>query len=122
MNKTSGRFLSRLPASLRRLSLSGRWKCQPIERLPATSITELDISGLWEPPPAALASLLRMCPRLQRLNAKECSVTDSFVEQLPKRTPGIRDLNLEGWFSIMDYVHTFGYLVLFFRVILEVHC
>ncbi|KAF0290676.1 hypothetical protein FJT64_011165 [Amphibalanus amphitrite] len=96
MNKTSGRFLSRLPASLRRLSLSGRWKCQPIERLPATSITELDISGLWEPPPAALASLLRMCPRLQRLNAKECSVTDSFVEQLPKRTPGIRDLNLEG--------------------------
>ncbi|XP_043242580.1 uncharacterized protein LOC122392093 isoform X3 [Amphibalanus amphitrite] len=96
MNKTSGRFLSRLPASLRRLSLSGRWKCQPTERLPATSITELDISGLWDPPPAALASLLRMCPRLERLNAKECSVTDSFVEQLPKRTPGIRDLNLEG--------------------------
>ena len=92
---TTGRFLSHLPASLRRLRLTGDWNLR-LGKLPAASVTELDISDLSvDSPPAELVKLLHICPGLEQLNAMECDITDSFLKQLPKRTPHVRNLNLE---------------------------
>ena len=95
VGKMSGRFLSRLPGSLRRLRIDGKWHLR-LDKLPASSVTELDISGLWlKSSPAELVKLLHICPGLEKLNANGCYITDSFLKQLPNRTPHLRDLNLE---------------------------
>ena len=94
--RLSGRCLASLPASLRRLGLIGDWNISPaaLDRAArCPQLAELSISGLHQAPPA---ELLAVCPRLQRLMANSAEVTDSFLQQLPARTPHIRNLYLQG--------------------------
>ena len=98
LKNLTGRCLSLLPASLQRLRLQETLEdldlaeIRRAARCPA--LTELDITDLYQPQSEILAELLIICPRLERLKAKEVDIADAFLKRLPELTPGIRDLDL----------------------------